>query len=128
MMAHDVSGNYPDKEYGKSETISVDQFVAAMTRLAQCQQHTHQWAVLEVQEANPGQIHPRLAQQPRTLVLLRCHRCELPTSLVLEGAWSMTQIMQQIGEQVASQARSTTSPSTDTECYDDQPSGEYPPG
>ena len=104
------------------EVTTLPQLFEFITRRMAGAQHNHQWAIIELQ-AQPVSptIHPRVAQRPQTLVLLKCH-CGMPLTLMLEGDWTMTQLQQSIGEQHATkrEARNETAESP-------YPTGEYGP-
>jgi len=105
----------------ESQKINVEQLFEFLAKHIG-QQHQHQWAIMSISPERDGPaMHPRLAQRPHTLVLLKCH-CGMPTTLSLDGVWTMTQLMQEIGEHNAT----TQTRSTPTE-VDTGPSGEYPP-
>jgi hypothetical protein len=126
MNIHDVSGNYPDKELRPEAMVSLTHFLELVASSISGQRHNHQWAVIGVDYPKHTGMpqHPRIQMQPDvTYVLLKCH-CGDPKSVTLEGHWSMTALMQKIGEEVASSATRRTEADIEK---DNQPSGEYPP-
>jgi hypothetical protein len=55
--------------------------------------HVHVWDILEAQNQAPQMLHPRLANSPITLVLVRCKECNLPQTVELPGTWTLEQIL-----------------------------------
>jgi hypothetical protein len=124
MPEYHGTGEVPPTEH-VYQHLTLDQVIAYVAKRwgDRPQSHRHQWAILEVQHPQTEAVHPRVQISNHTVVLLKCH-CGEPMTVTLAGFWTMKQLMDRIGEQIATtQARSKAVPSEDA-----QPSGEYPPG
>jgi hypothetical protein len=54
--------------------------------------HVHGWYILDIWWPPSRQVHPRLAEQPVTIALLRCKVCHLPQTIVIDGVWTLEQV------------------------------------
>lgn len=83
-------------------TIGLPELVEVIVQQAQGV-HKHDWAILDVsypEEKPTADMHPRYipemaAQQPVTYVAMRCS-CGEPTSVTMDGHWTMEQLMREV--------------------------------
>jgi hypothetical protein len=55
--------------------------------------HEHYWDILAVWSPIARPVPPRLVGNPNiTIVLVRCQKCNLPTTLELAGIWTEEQV------------------------------------